>query len=343
MIFPRIAKPRGMVLAAGLGTRLRPLTDQCAKPAIPLLNRPLIHHSLAMLEGAGIKEIAVNLHYRPETVTAAVRQYKRGFDSKATITFSHESSILGTGGGIGKLRAFFRDREIVVCNGKIYFEQELRDVLDFHRSRKAWVTMVLIPQNPAAPFNPVLLGARDRVVGFGLRRQVKDWARAFTYTGVQILSPRVLDAIPEGVSDTVKDIYPRLIAAGRRILGFVSDCYWCECSTPSRYLANSMELLERAGVSHIGKNVTMTGRGLVMGEGVKVSEGCCLNNVVVWNGSSIGAGCRLSNVIVLKDLHLPPQITLSRVIVTCRSQDQADGPEPLQAGDDWAAWPLDSV
>ena len=343
MNFAKIAKPRGMVLAAGFGTRLRPLTDRCAKPAIPLLNRPLIHHSLAMLEGAGIAEIAVNLHYRPETVTRAVRQYQQSSHSKATITFSHEPAILGTGGGIGKLRAFFQGREIVVCNGKIYFEQELGEVLDFHRNRKAWVTMVLIPQNAEAPFNPVLLGERERVVGFGLRRQVRDWARAFTFTGVQVLSRRVLELIPRGRSDTVKDIYPRLIADGRPISGFVSDCYWCECSTPGRYLANSMELLKRTGVSHIGQNVAVAGRGLVMGEGVKVGRGCRLKNVIVWDGSSIGGGCRLTDVIVLKDVDLPPRISLSRAIVTCRSQDRPAGPEPFQAGEDWAAWPLDSA
>ena len=149
---------RGVLLAAGLGTRLFPLTQRRAKAAIPFLNRPLIEYSLEMLRRAGVQEVAVNLHHLPETVKAALSA------DDATLHYSFEEQILGTAGAVGKLRRFLEGAPFVVCNAKIYFEQDLSEVLELHRFSDALATLVVAPPAPDSPFNQIgRASCRERV------------------------------------------------------------------------------------------------------------------------------------------------------------------------------------
>ena len=138
---------RGMLLAAGLGTRLRPLTYFLPKPAVPLLNRPLALYSLDLLRTAGVKKIAVNLHHSPDSVKSAFS------GEPESILYSYEDPIQGTAGGIGKIRDFFKGSTFVVTNGKIYCEEDLSRVVAHHRGSGSAVTLVLVPASSQSRFN----------------------------------------------------------------------------------------------------------------------------------------------------------------------------------------------
>ncbi len=341
------AKIRGMVLAAGLGTRLRPLTLHRAKASVPFLNRPLIEYSFDLLRGACINEFVVNLHYCPKSVFDAVTHFLESPSGRSWnpwILFSDESEILGTAGGIAKVGDFFRGGDFVVSNGKIYFEQPLQPVLDFHRENGAIATMVLLKHHGEQPFNPVIMDQDRKIRGFTLKSDVKDFRDAYVFTGIQILSPEFFDFVPPGSADSVKDVYPEMIRRGRKVLGFVSQADWSECSLPSRYLAETLRILKRRGLTNLFHDKAPADgsfQGVVAGPGVEFGTSCEAENVVVWEGTRVGPGARLLNVIIGDGLQLPAEIQLQDSLVTPLLDLRPGATLPESRGEqNYMVWPL---
>jgi NDP-sugar pyrophosphorylase family protein len=319
-----------MLLAAGLGTRLKPLTYFLPKPVVPVLNRPLALYSLDQFRAAGIKELAVNLHHMPESV-------KQAFASEPeSILYSYENPILGTAGGIGKIRDFFRGSTFIVANGKIYCEEDLNTVLEHHRKSGSAVTLVLVPPYPQSRFNPVLLDSQENIVGFartswhsnsepntGSERHSE--VRPYIFTGIHVLEEVVLDFIPEGPCDTVMDVYPKLMEKGYPVRGFISSAFWREFSTPARYLRNSFEILERKGLSEYSHcSLPAECRNVIAGEDISVDKDAHVERTVLWNDVSVGAGCSLQNVIVVDGVRLPTNTSVENAIVTPFRSDFQD-------------------
>ena len=327
---------RGVILAAGLGTRLLPLTLLRAKPAIPFLNRPLLRYALDLLQGAGIGEIAINLHHLPDTVVRAV-------PGDVNIHYSRERTILGTGGVLAKLRDWLQGDDFVVCNGKIYFEEDLRRAVEYHRSTGALATLVLVPHLPDAPFRPVFADSRHNITAFGQARGIVDETeRAFTFTGLHVLSSRVLDYLSEGPSDTVRDLYPLLLRQGHCLKGYLSSAYWCECSTPSRYLVHSGATLQHKGLSNLMANETSASCDRVIaGSDTRIGVGSELRNCLLWEGCRIGRDCSLADAIITSGVELPPGTRLQRSIVTPPVPHWTNTPpRPLPGTAHWI-WPLE--
>jgi NDP-sugar pyrophosphorylase family protein len=311
---------KGMILAAGFGTRLRPLTLLRAKPSVPFLARPLIDYSLELFQQAHVEEVVINLHHKKETVIEAVDGFferSPASDPPLTVRYSVEDEILGTAGCYAKVAHLLRGSDFIVSNGKIYFEQDLLVALDFHRQSDAIVTMVVIPHTGSEPFNPVLMDEAGRVERFALKSEAESFERAFIYTGVQILSDRVLDFIPPGRSEIVTDIYPRLIADGQKVFGFVSPSYWCECSWTSRYLEKTREVLTRKGRENlVPHGVDGNFEGVVASPGSEIAPGCRMRNVVLWEGCRVGPNASLRNAIICAGSEIPAHTTIENAVVT---------------------------
>ena len=291
---------RALVLAAGFGTRLVPLTLFRAKPAIPFLNRPIIQYPLEMLSRAGIDQVIVNLHHLPETVREAVG------DAFPGVRYSFEPRILGTGGAIAKVRDFLRGDDFVVCNGKIYFEEDLAAVLSFHRESGAVATLVLVPLDQNPGFNPVFLSPDRQVRGFGPHYQTQPGDAPFVFTGVHVLSPQLLERIPDGPSDSVRDLYIPLISEGKRVAGFVSQAYWCETSTPSRYLEKSFEVLRRKGLRE----------DIIADETSRVCPGAKVRHSIIWDHVIIGERAYLNEVIAVGNITVPVGVRFEKAVLT---------------------------
>ncbi len=239
-----------MVLAAGRGTRLRPLTERIPKPLIFVGGRPLIAYSLLQLRAAGVREVAVNLHHRAEQIRAALGDGSR---FGLHLRFSEEPRLLDTGGALARLRDFFCDGPFFVLNADSIHDVPLRELSEFHGQRGAIATLVLRPDPGAARFGLVEVDRESRVRRFlGAPPDAGEDLVPLMYAGVSIFSPEVFGAMPRReVFSLTRDLVPRLLARGAPVFGFRYGGYWCTVDTPSDLAAARRDLASAPPFSYL--------------------------------------------------------------------------------------------
>ena len=222
-----------MILAAGLGTRLRPLTNTTPKPLLPMGGIPLIVWNLLLLRQHGFHEVVINLHYLGSMIEQALGD---GAKFGLRIRYSHEPVILGTGGGIKQAEPFFAGEPVLVLNGDTLFELDLEALMAFHQSQKAAATLVVREDPDAATWGLVEVREDHRIVritGKGLADSVPTIPRMFA--GIHILEPRLLQDVPKGVLSSIIDPYVAAISRGERVVGYDLHGYWSDIGTVERY------------------------------------------------------------------------------------------------------------
>jgi NDP-sugar pyrophosphorylase family protein len=279
---------RAMILAAGYGTRLWPLTIDRTKPAIPFMGRPLIGYVAEYLARHGFDDIVVNLHHQPESVRSALGD---GGDYGVRFHYVEEPVILGTSGAIGNARRLLDDGDpFVVINGKLATDIDLREALETHRRTGALATLVLRP-NPARERYSTVEVLDGQVTGFGGYPPSDNAGGAseapLMFTGIQVLDPRVFALIPPGVfSHSVTDVYVPAIARGDRVAAHVSAGFWYELSTVRRYLETSVTLMSREG------------RDVERGRGSEIEDGAAVAGSVLWENVRVAAGARVRGCVL---------------------------------------------
>ncbi|MFQ5667070.1 MAG: NDP-sugar synthase, partial [Candidatus Binatia bacterium] len=214
-----------MILAAGRGSRLRPLTNAVPKPLLEVGGRPLIAFALRLLRDAGVREVVINLHHLGDQVRSCLGE---GSAYGVRITYSEENPILDTGGAIAAARAFLAGDTFVVLNADTVMDLVLRQVIDFHQRQRAMATMVLRADVDAARYGVIEVDARQRIRRFLGHADTGASAESLTplmYAGALIFEPRVFEYLPPGVYSITRDVYPRLLAAGEPLYGYVHTGY----------------------------------------------------------------------------------------------------------------------
>lgn len=332
---------KAMVLCAGLGTRLRPLTSHWPKPAMPLLGQPLFRYTLATLKNAGIHEVGINTHHLPDVMlkVAKAECARMGF----TLTHVHEPEIQGTGGGVRGLRDFLGDAPFLLVNGDVLFAADFRPGIEGHLASGAEATMVLMPMPEGEKYNPVELdesGAVRRIAGKGPGgAKLSPWH----FSGVHVLSPRIFDFIaPHGPTDINHDTYLSMLAQGRTVRGhklMTQGMFWSDVGTPARYGAAHQQLLwgqvptEVFGDASPFKDMTQTGMHIWahptaqlsdakvsgpawFGEGAKLGNGVRIGAATsIGRGARVPDGVHLNRVAVLDGVEVPKVSLLEDCIV----------------------------
>lgn len=224
---------KAMILAAGLGTRLRPLTSTIPKPLLPVGGTPLIIWNLLLLKRHGFHDVVINLHHLGPMIEQALGN---GSKFGLRIIYSQEPMILGTGGGLKQAEPYFSGEPVLVLNGDTLFELDLERLCSFHHTRKAAATLVLRKDPDAARWGLVEVGADDRIVritGRGLSSSVPTTPRMFA--GVHILTPRLLRDVQKGAASSIIDPYVAAIERGEAVLGYDLTGYWSDVGTTERY------------------------------------------------------------------------------------------------------------
>lgn len=294
---------KAMILAAGFGTRLFPLTIDRTKPAIPFLGRPLIGYVAEYIARFGIKDVVVNLHHQPQSVMEALGDGTR-FGVHIDYTLE-QPGILGTSGALDNARELLEDDTFLIVNGKIITDIDLSAAIKTHKREGALATMVLKPNAKREKFTEVLVN-EGGVSGFGEYPTSTNAEREeppLMFTGIHILEPRVFDYIPRGVySDIVPTVYKPAIQRGERIAAHVTDANWFELSTIPRYLDISLAMMNGTNVClgrdcNIAENAAI--RNSVLWDGVTVADSAVLSRTIVADGVSIGNGEHFENAAIV--------------------------------------------
>jgi len=236
---------RALVLAAGQGKRLRPLTLKTPKALIPIGGRPVIEYALELLARSGIREIAVNLHHLGEQIRQTLGSGER---LGVSIEYSYEEPLLDTGGAIKKLEGWLGGDTFVVMNADTIIDIELTHVLDAHRSSGADATMVLRADPEARRYGLIEIDASNRVRRFlGQPPEPIGGLEPLMFAGLQVLEPRVFRYMPrlEPFGMTSK-VYPAMLAAGEAIYGFRFQGFWATIDRPEDVARAESYFNERA-------------------------------------------------------------------------------------------------
>lgn len=293
---------KAMVLAAGRGTRLFPLTGEIPKPMAPVADTPILQHILELLSRSGVRDVYVNVHHLAEVVLGYY-----GWEARVgnlAVHLSHEEELLGTAGSVKRLAEHFRETFLVVM-GDALTDADLREILRFHKERGALATLALKRVRDTSQYGVVELDRDGYVVGFQEKPEPAEARSDLANTGIYVLEPEALRYIPDGVFfDFARDVFPRLLAAGEDFVGYESSFYWSDIGTLDAYRAAQQDALSgkvkvripgrRRGLgvwtgqdSRVHPTVSFKGGGLV-GRGAVVGR-----NVNLSGGTTVGARCRV--------------------------------------------------
>jgi len=296
----------GMILCAGLGTRLRPLTEALPKPAVPVCGIPLVRYALGLLRGAGIRRAVVNTHHLPEAMarTAGAAAAELGLE----LHLSPEPVIAGTGGALRQARRWLEGSEaVVVLNGDVLFDLDLGAALADHAASGALATMVLMPMPAGARYAAVELDAGGRVRRIAGRfGPGGEGLTPWHFPGVHLLSPALLEAVPAEPFevDVNRQVYPPLLARGL-VRGHLTRAAWRDLGTPADYLAANLEVaagrfpVARSGFAapppRLASDALIepgaeVGPEVVVGRGCRIGAGARVDRAVLWPGTAIRPG-----------------------------------------------------
>ncbi len=323
-----------MILCAGMGTRLSPLTQQWPKAAIPILGQPLFRFGVAMLKKAGAIHLGINTHHLAQQMEAvASAECDR---AGLPLAIVREPTIQGTAGGIRGLRRLLEDDHFLVLNGDVLFPIDLGRVLESHRRTGALATMVVMPMPAGESYAAVEADGSAQVRRIAGRGPGGEALQSWHFTGVHAMSPAVFDFMaPEGPEDINRDVYPRILSKGLSIRAEIAQGYWSDLGTPARYLRAQLDVLagrtpELAASPFAGAEQRDGGIWLRAGARIEQAEisgpaffdeGCAVERgasvgpeVYVGSGARVHSGARLRRSAVLEGTQISSEEDLTDTV-----------------------------
>jgi mannose-1-phosphate guanylyltransferase len=322
---------KGMILAAGYGTRFRPITYTLPKPLAPVSNRPLISYAVEAMLRAGVTDLVVNLHHLPELLEKYLRE---SYGSQCTLHFSFEPEILGTGGGIRKVRELLGDGELLLMNGDT-IQSPPFDALWQAREQQNALAALTLRHPPAGDRFTKVWFYDGLVTGIGGDEAPAPGSIPLMFSGSHILSPRLFDYLPDrDFSGITEDVYLPLLREGReKIAGVIDDGLWFDIGTPRRYgsAAETLRQMTVEGVFPVtaGSHVDAAQSSIVaddagvegrleratIGRGTFVSAGAVVRDSSVWDYCVIGEGATVERCCIGHGVVVPAGTELRDVIV----------------------------
>ncbi len=313
---------KAIIMAGGEGSRLRPLTCQLPKPLVPLLGRPIMRYAVELLKKHNIYDIAATVAYKAKMIEDEFQGELRCFT---------EEVPLGTAGSVKMCGGFLdggEEQSFLVISGDALTDLDITAAIKYHKEKEAFATLVLKRVPNPLEYGVVHCGKNGRIKRF---IEKPDWGGVISdtvNTGIYILDKRALNYIPEGKYDFGKELFPKLVAIGQPVYGYVTEGYWCDIGDISTYMTAQRDMLfGRVGIPmssgalpdfvfsegavmetpcFIGKGTVISsgakiGEGSVVGPKVHVGKNASIENAVVWEGARIGDGATVSGCVVQSD------------------------------------------
>ncbi|HAW60667.1 MAG TPA: hypothetical protein DCW86_04280, partial [Actinobacteria bacterium] len=255
---------KAMILAAGLGTRLRPLTEEISKPMVPIVNKPVMEHIVELLASHGFSEIIVNLHYHADVITD---YFKNGSKWGVNLYYSFEESLLGTAGGVGKVKKFFNHETFLIISGDALTDLDLTRLVEFHKKKKALATIVLTEVEDPSKYGVVITDEKDRILEFQEKPSREEARSKLANSGIYVFGPNVFDFIPANTFyDFGRNLFPTFVQKKEKLYGYRHDDYWNDVGEFEEYQRGNFDALE--------SKVKVKMPGNLLSEGIWIGNKC---------------------------------------------------------------------
>lgn len=322
-----------MVLAAGVGSRLDPLTTQLPKPLVPVANRPVMQHILALLKKHRFEDVISNLHYQPEKIE---QYFGNGSHLGLNLEFRTEKELSGDAGGVRACRDFLGSDTFVVLMGDLLTDTDLTRIVEEHKRKKALATIAVKQVEDVSQFGVAIFDQNGFIKGFQEKPAAEEALSNFASTGIYILEPEVFDYMPKtGSYGFGRQLFPTLVDRGLPVLAVEIKDYWSDVGTITQYKLSNFDALRGDVQLHLppltgvlrcqlernaklapgvkleghlllGRNSTIGSgtkiRGhVIIGDNCFIDSNVVLENTVIWSGSTVERGARLVNCVVGAD------------------------------------------
>ncbi len=293
---------KGMVLAAGVGSRLDPLTTHTPKPLVPIANVPILDHIIHLLARHGVDDIVANLHYKAD----AIRE--KYFDPSrlgVSLSFKYEEELTGDAGGVRACKDFFGNDTFIVLMGDLLTDCDLSKVVAEHKAKKAIATIAVKKVPDVEHFGVVLQDQDGFITGFQEKPKREEALSDMASAGIYVLEPEVFDYIPStGTYGFGRQLFPLLLEKKVPLLAVNIETYWSDVGTITQYRLSNMDVLEgRIDLPIPGKVIQENGNTVIrVCDGVSLPDDLVVEGkLLVGKNSSIGSGTRIYGAVTIGD------------------------------------------
>jgi NDP-sugar pyrophosphorylase family protein len=334
-----------MILAAGLGTRLRPLTNVVSKPMVQMANRPCMEHAVRLLAKYGVTDIVVNLHYLPEIIQD---HFGDGSTFGVNITYSYEKELMGTAGGFKRVQDFFGDEAALIISGDALTDINLDAFYRFHKENGGIATLALKQVADPTQYG-VVVREGNRVLRFQEKPKKEEAISNLANTGIYLFDPAIFNHIPaKTFYDFGKQVFPELLEKGEAMYGYKMQEYWCDVGDLTVYREAHYDMLtgvvsvelpgKQIGNIYLGDHVsihpdtTIVGPVLfgnnctikkgariygpsILGDNTSIGEDVVIKRGILWNNVTIEKETDLADSIIACDCHIPPGLMLKSEVL----------------------------
>lgn len=323
---------RALVLSAGLGTRLRPLTAAIPKPLLPVLGASILEHTLRRLAALGCEATAINLHHLGSQIRTALGASYEGMP----LHYSAEAEAQGTLGAFPPLRDFFAPADLVLLvNGDSLCRWPLARLLRHHLEAGPTASLLVASRPDPARFGGgVAIDRQGSILAFrSSDPRSTEGSRRYVFAGAHVFQPRLVAEVRPGVADIVRDLYEPALRAGARLEAVVTARPWHDLGTPSRYLEAVLDWARGhrsapEGALYLGAGAVLAPgvsvEGSVLERGVRIEEGAEVEGSVVLEGARIGRGSRVRGSLIGPGVELPPGSVVERTLVAAPTSTSED-------------------
>lgn len=333
---------KALIMAAGYGTRLEPLTLAVPKPMVPIVNLPTMRHNIELLKKHGFDQITANIHYHPEQIE---NYFGDGDAFGVSLNYSYEEKLLGTAGGVKKMAWIAKiDETFVVLSSDALTSINLTKLVEFHKEKKALATIALSQVSDVSEFGVAIQDETGKIIGFQEKPKPADALSDLANTGIYVFEPEILRLIPDGFHDFGRELFPRLVAEKAAIYGYKMLEYWNDVGGLEKYIQSNYDALKGALQIRIpGKKLSSSswvgereqidpsarfegtviigdrcqvGRDVyikdaVIGDKCVIGDGAAITGSVIWSDVTICAEARVENSVVGSFCHLGEKAVVS--------------------------------
>ena len=311
---------KAMIMAAGVGSRLDPLTQDVPKPLVPIANRPMMDILLERLLEINVKDVIANTHYKAEQIIERYKNHKIG------INFSHihEEQLSGTAGGVKKCQFFFDEGEdFLVLSADGLSNADLKAGIEAHKKSSAIVTMGIkkIALEEIPHFGVVVVDKKGFVTGFQEKPSIKEAKSDCINTGIYIFNYKIFDYIPpDTFYDFAKNVFPQLLSDGIQIKTFVVHEYWSDIGTIDQYAQSIQDLFNNLYEFKHSEIITTENGSYITGEGYIAPSVLFFGNNVIGKNCVIGKNVILKDCIIWDDVEIKDNVVLKNCIIASHSE-----------------------